>query len=128
MSARLGLPTLAVTAFALGGLPLSGCAQVDPYTRTGMWQPGGVNARNLAAMVVQPTDLLRGRGSEQAQGVTSTSAVMRLLNGTPTPLPTLSASSAPGSGGTGGGGGAGGGSGAGGAAGGPASTAGIGAN
>jgi len=105
---------LALAVVALGGLPLSGCAQVDPYTRTGMWQPGGVNARNLAAMVAEPTDLLRGRGSEQAQGVTSTSAVMRLLNGTPTPLPTLSATTAPGSGGGGGGGG-----GAGGGGGGP---------
>jgi hypothetical protein len=79
-------------------LALAGCVQVDPYTRTGMWQPGGVNSRNLAAMVANPHDLLQGRGSTGAQGVTATAAVERLLAGVPTPLPSVSAAAAPGSG------------------------------
>ena len=77
-------------------LALCGCAQVDPYTRTGMWQPAGVNSRNLDAMVVNPADLLRGRGAAGAQSTTATAAVERLLTGTQTPLPSLSADAAPG--------------------------------
>lgn len=79
-------------------LALTGCAQVDPYTRTGMWQPGGVNSLNLAAMVANPHDLMQGRGSAGAQGTTATAAVERLLAGVPTPLPSVSAATTPGSG------------------------------
>jgi len=46
----------------LSGLLLAGCTSIDPYHRAGMWQPSGANAANLAAMVADPHDLIRGHG------------------------------------------------------------------
>ena len=92
MNARLAAALL-LTAMA------GGCAQVDPYTRDGMWQPEGVNDQNLAAMVAQPTDLLHGHGESLPQPRLASVAVTRLLSGTPTPLPPISADVAPGAGG-----------------------------
>ncbi len=69
---------------------LAGCAETDPYDRAGTWQPGGVNDRNLAAMVADPRDLLRGHGEAGAQPQLATTAVDHLLAGAPKPLPTLS--------------------------------------
>jgi hypothetical protein len=79
---------------------VSGCAQIDPYTREGMWQPEGANDSNLAAMVANPYDLIRGHGETLPQPRLATLAVSRLLGGTPAPLPPLSAEVAPGSGGS----------------------------
>ncbi len=79
-------------------LALAGCAQMDPYERAGTWQPGGVNDRNLDAMVTNPADLLRGHGDSGAQPQLATIAVDRLLAGAPQPLPALSADTTPGSG------------------------------
>jgi type IV pilus biogenesis protein CpaD/CtpE len=77
---------------------LAGCSQVDPYTRDGMWQPNGANSLNLAAMVSDPRDLLRGHGETGAQPVQSAMAVDRLLTNTAKPLLPLDADAAPGSG------------------------------
>jgi hypothetical protein len=76
----------------------AGCAYTDPYTRAGMWQPNGANAVNLAAMVADPADLLRGHGDPGPQSALATAAVNRLLSGRPKPLPALSGDAAPGSG------------------------------
>jgi hypothetical protein len=77
---------------------VSGCAQDDPYTRDGMWQPEGINDQNLAAMAANPADLLHGHGESRPQPRLATVAVTRLLAGSPTPLPVISADVTPGSG------------------------------
>ena len=83
---------------ALITLPLlvwiAGCAETDPYQRTGSWQPTGANAINLAAMVANPADLVRGRGERTSIGREAGPPVDRLLSGKPTPLPNASSQSA----------------------------------
>ncbi len=64
-------------------LCLPACAEVDPYTTGGVWQPTGVNSRNLATMVVNKGDLIRGRGERGSDGSEAGAAVTRLLEGTP---------------------------------------------
>lgn len=86
--------TLAVLAI----LGLAGCSQADPFTREGMWQPEGVNSRNLAAMVANPADLRRGHGDPGFPGARAAAAVTRLQLGKTVPLPALSAEAAPGAG------------------------------
>lgn len=68
-------------------LLLAGCAETDPYLRPGMWQPSGVNNINLAAMVANPNDLIRGRGNRGVYGAQATAPVARLWSGVLTPLP-----------------------------------------
>lgn len=62
------------------------CNQMDPYTRSGMWQPVGVNSRNLAAMVANPDDLVQGHGSTGANSPLAINAVTRLMAGKVKPL------------------------------------------
>ena len=69
---------------------LSGCAETEPYQKTGMWQPTGANALNLAAMVQNPADLVRGRGARGFDAREAGPPVQRLLSGNPTPLPASS--------------------------------------
>ena len=80
--------------FGVIGL-LAGCAETDPYLKSGMWQPVGANARNLAAMVETPTDLLRGRGTTGTPGVEAAPAVSRYWSGKATPLPASSTQQSP---------------------------------
>lgn len=47
---------------------LAGCADIDPYYSEYKWQPQGTPSGNLAAMVVDPMDLVRGRGSDETDG------------------------------------------------------------
>ena len=76
---------------------LAGCATLDPYERPGQWQPVGANARNLAAMVANPRDLIRGHGDARVTGVQATTPVTALLAGKPAPLPNDSSQSGTGS-------------------------------
>ena len=68
-------------------IALPGCSDTDPYARNGMWQPTGANSRNLAAMVANPRDLIRGRGDRGTDGVLAAGAAARLWAGRPAPLP-----------------------------------------
>lgn len=78
------VPHAALLAATLGALAtLGACAATDPYTRQGIWQPSGVNDANLAAMVVDPTELWYGRERTQGTLRTPTRAVERLWQGTP---------------------------------------------
>lgn len=88
-------------------LCLAACQDIDPYTRSDTWQPTGANQGNLAAMVANPYDLIRGRGVPSIDTKESTIAVGRLWTDQPKPLPGA------GGGGSGGGSGGGGGSGSG---------------
>jgi len=94
--------TLGVACLAAG--LTAGCARIDPYQRPGMWQPEGVNDRNIAVMVQDPRDLTRGHGDRGPAWTTGAAAVDRLWHDKVKPLPgdqtqaTPGADTAPGSG------------------------------
>lgn len=71
MMRRAFLPLLAVAL-------LCGCAATDPYRRAGMWQPDGANAGNIAAMLADPMDLVRGRDATGGERRLGAAAVQRL--------------------------------------------------
>jgi len=62
---------------------LGGCngASLDPYQRTDVWIPEGANDGNLAAMVVNPNDLIRGQSDSGPRSKMGTTAVERLWRG-----------------------------------------------
>jgi hypothetical protein len=54
--------TSALTAAAaVSLLALSGCNQLDPLQRPYMWKEQNVNQQNIAAMAVNPGDLIHGQ-------------------------------------------------------------------
>ena len=62
-------------------LGLAGCGQQnDPLTREGLWNPNHANHANLALMVANPADLVRGTGTGNADGQLAAAAVDRLRN------------------------------------------------
>ena len=67
----------AIAAWSLWSL-LSGCSTTDPYERPHMWHPTGANEANLAAMLVNPADFARGRGTGPTEGTSAVSAIDRL--------------------------------------------------
>jgi hypothetical protein len=77
-----GTMILPCLAFAL----LAGCSQIDPYQRPGMWRPDAVNDGNIAAMVQDPRDLVRGHPAQGPEWTTPTAAVDRLWQDKPRPL------------------------------------------
>ena len=74
-------------------LAVGGCTQTDPYHRAGLWQPTGANSRNLATMVVNRGDLIKGRGSVGTTAVFAVPPVGRLWTGTSLALPNTSSQS-----------------------------------
>lgn len=92
--------------FAAGLLALAGCDSRDPYLRTDVWKPTGANDANIAAMVANPRDLIRGANDSRENAGEPVLAVQRIWTDQPKPL----AGGGSGSGSDGGGGGAGGGS------------------
>ena len=56
---RVSLPLVAAAAL------LAGCANRDPYERLDVWRPTGANSANIAAMVANPRDLIRGHGTDR---------------------------------------------------------------
>lgn len=89
---------------ALAGLLVlalcSGCAMTDPYERDGLWQPDGAVQGNIAAMVADPRDLIRGQGPASDAEYGGGSAVGNLWSGHSKPLLTKTDTAASGSGGT----------------------------
>jgi len=100
----------AFSAAILLGL-LGGCEDRDPYHRTDVWYPSGVNAGNIAAMVANPADLISGHGTQRSDGKEAVTAVNHVWQDKPKPLldpvGTDSGSSGSGSSGSSGGSGAG---------------------
>ena len=90
-------------------LLLAGCEDRDPYRRTDVWYPSGVNAGNIAAMVANPSDLLRGRGVQRADGKEAVTAIDHVWQDKPKALldPTGQQTGSSGSGGSGSGSGGG---------------------
>ncbi len=69
-------------ALLLGGTAaLAGCGQeYDPLTREGLWHPNHANRSNLALMVANPADLVRGTGAATGDGQLAAAAIDRLRN------------------------------------------------
>ena len=62
-------------------LSLASCSEAyDPLYRDGLWEPTHPNRANLALMVANPTDLVRGTGRATADGQLAAAAVDRLRN------------------------------------------------
>ncbi len=100
-------------------LSIAACQEMDPYARNDMWQPTGANAGNIAAMVANPYDLIRGRGSDRTDSNEPVLAIHRVNTDHPKALldpggDSGSSTGSSGGGGSGGGGSSGGGSGGGG--------------
>ena len=78
---------------------LAACAR-DPVDAPGTWKlpPKGANSNdeNLRAMVVNPHDLVMGRGEDTSESVTAARAARRELTGTRAPLPNANTMSNPG--------------------------------
>jgi hypothetical protein len=65
---------------------LAGCANFEPYHRTDVWYPSGSNAGNIAAMAVDPADLIHGRGGKAGDAPQAAGAIDRIWEGHPKPL------------------------------------------
>lgn len=65
---------------ALGGmlLGLAACDATDPYKRIGMWRPMGANDANFELQVARASDLVQGRGTDEADGHAAAMAIDRL--------------------------------------------------
>lgn len=101
-----GTRTLRAAA-AISLLALAGCNQIDPLKRPYMWQATGINQENIAAMAVNPADLVHGRDSSRREVVLESDGVTRLWTGKQLPLLTdTPGASTSGSSSTGGGSGA----------------------
>jgi len=74
------------TVSAVGLLMLTGCDQIDPLQRPYMWHATGINEQNIAAMAVNPADLVHGRDSPQRRVVVESDGVTRLWTGKQLPL------------------------------------------
>jgi type IV pilus biogenesis protein CpaD/CtpE len=96
------IPALCSATIVLG--LLAGCADRDPYRRTDAWYPTGANAGNIAAMVANPNDLVRGHGVQKSDGKEAAVSVERIWTDKPKPLPELSTGQSGSSGGSGAGG------------------------
>lgn len=79
--------------FLLLLLPASCGVQSDPVYRPGDWLPEGSNARNIAAMLAEPSDLIRGRGEPGADSPLAIKAVTRLMEGKAKLMPSVSSQS-----------------------------------
>jgi type IV pilus biogenesis protein CpaD/CtpE len=67
-------------AMAAGAMTLllCGCDALEPYDRANTWRPTGANDANLAAMAVNPADLIHGRGTTPSDGPAATAPIERL--------------------------------------------------
>ncbi|MBS0644475.1 MAG: hypothetical protein U1E70_28800 [Acetobacteraceae bacterium] len=75
-------------------LVVSGCTPDYPMDREGTWSIPEVsnNEKNLRAMVVNPQDLVVGRGDPNSLGPEAVRPINRLFSGNRAPLPDQSAS------------------------------------
>lgn len=82
-------------------LMVAGCQEMDPYTRPDTWQPTGANAGNIAVMVANPYDLIRGRGAAAVDSKASGQAIGRVWTDMPKALLDPGSSAAAGASGSG---------------------------
>jgi hypothetical protein len=101
---KLALHIILAALAAGTAMTLGGCAAMDPFERPGVWRPIGANALNRELQVARPTDLVQGRGTNDADGQTAAAAVDRLVHDRVKGLPDIATTTVGGSGGGGGGG------------------------
>lgn len=68
-------------------LGMAGCDATWPYNRIGTWRPTGVADANIAASVVNPTDLVRGVEYTPHDSTTVTASIERYRTGRVRALP-----------------------------------------
>ena len=68
-------------------LVLAGCDITYPYEREGVWRPNYANDANLRALVVSPSDLMRGVESPGGDGQQAAAALDRQREDKPRKLP-----------------------------------------
>ena len=73
-------------AAAVSLLALAGCNQLDPLKRPYMWTDQNVNEKNIAAMAVNPGDLIHGQDSPARPARQDSEAVDRSWSAKPVPL------------------------------------------
>jgi type IV pilus biogenesis protein CpaD/CtpE len=78
------LSRLLVTATGL--LVLSGCAQTDPFQRPGIWRPMGANEMDFELQVARAADMVKGRGTDEADGDSAAAAIDRMRHDKVKPL------------------------------------------
>lgn len=69
------------SALLLAGcaLLLAGCAGGDPFARPGTWRENGAPMHNIAVELVNPHDLVAGRGDIRLSGAIAETAVGGVL-------------------------------------------------
>jgi len=75
---------LAASLIALAGC--TGPNYLDPYEKPYTWHPTGAAAANIAAQVVDPRDLVAGRGVSQIDTQESNLAIQHIWTDTPKSL------------------------------------------
>jgi hypothetical protein len=71
---------------AVSLLALSGCGSanyLDPYQKPGVWKPLDTPAANISAQVVDPRDLVTGRGTSRQDTQASSLAIQHIWLDTP---------------------------------------------
>ena len=81
MSRHIITKLLPVAAAAACLVSLTGCNDVDPLLKEGLWHPIHVNKANATLMAANPADLVRGHGVQGSDGVLDAAAVDRLMTG-----------------------------------------------
>ncbi len=73
---------LIISGFLAAAL-VNGCALTEPDQRPGEWHPLGLNPVNIAAMVVDPHDLVQGNasGEGKSDGHMAAAAIDRMHKG-----------------------------------------------
>ncbi|GBQ93114.1 hypothetical protein AA0522_0171 [Gluconacetobacter liquefaciens NRIC 0522] len=69
---------------------LAGCASLEPYRKPYAWHPVGANQANLAAMVADPHDLVRGQSEQETDAQAPVLAIERVREDKPKRLPSTS--------------------------------------
>ncbi len=78
---------LRLLALTLPLVSIAGCDRVDPYQRVGMWRPSGANTTNFELQVARASDLVMGRGADDADGFQAAAAIERYRTDKERPLP-----------------------------------------
>ena len=80
-------------ALALPLTALVACDQVDPYKRVDMWRPSMANTTNFELQVARASDLVMGRGTDEADGFQAAAAIERYRTDKERALPRTGVSS-----------------------------------
>lgn len=83
---------LAAVVAAVASSTAVGCQGPDASGPPGEWSFSGANAANLATMIDNPADLVRGRGDGRVSGQLAAAAAIRLRRDQVKPLPSIDTS------------------------------------